>query len=126
MDATRYFFARTFCRTPFAIVRTERSIWIAVVADERTVQLTVQDEGEGIAEEDMPHLFEPFYRGDSSRSRKSGGTGLGLSICNAICQRAGGSIEITNDTAGGAVVKVRLPILQTAEEPVSSASLKAK
>jgi signal transduction histidine kinase len=71
--------------------------------------LTVQDWGEGIAEEDRPHLFHPFYRGDISRSRKSGGTGLGLSICKAICDRAGGSIDISNHAGGGALVTVMLP-----------------
>ena len=79
------------------------SIWIAVASDAQMVQLTVQDQGEGVAEEDRLHLFEPFYRGDASRSRKSGGTGLGLSICNAICQRAGGSIDIANNVTGGAL-----------------------
>jgi signal transduction histidine kinase len=72
--------------------------------------LTIRDHGEGIAEEDRLHLFEPFYRGDPSRSRKSGGTGLGLSICKAICDRAGGSIEIGNHRAGGAIVTVTLPV----------------
>lgn len=75
-----------------------------------TVSITIQDEGEGIAEEDLPHLFEPFYRGDPSRSRKSGGTGLGLSISKAICERAGGSIEIANNRQGGALVTIVLPV----------------
>jgi signal transduction histidine kinase len=73
------------------------------------IMFTVQDWGEGIAEEDRPHLFHPFYRGDISRSRKSGGSGLGLSICKAICDRAGGSIDISNHAGGGALVTVMLP-----------------
>ena len=73
------------------------------------IMFTVQDWGEGIAEEDRPHLFHPFYRGDVSRSRKSGGTGLGLSICKAICDRAEGSIDISNHAGGGALVTVMLP-----------------
>lgn len=80
----------------------------AVFAGDR-VCLTIKDEGEGIASEDRPYLFEPFYRGDPSRSRKSGGTGLGLSICKAICERAGGSIEIANCDGGGALVTIGLP-----------------
>ena len=74
-----------------------------------TVVLCIRDHGEGIREEDRPFLFDAFYRGDVSRSRKSGGTGLGLSICKAICIRAGGSISIGNHPDGGAVVEVHLP-----------------
>lgn len=102
------------------------SVWIAVTADAQMIQLTVQDQGKGIAEEDRPHLFEPFYRGDASRSRKSGGTGLGLSICNAICQRAGGSIDIANSVTGGAIVTVKVPSPHITESLAHSASLKAK
>jgi signal transduction histidine kinase len=67
----------------------------------------------GITQEDRPFLFDAFYRGDASRSRKSGGTGLGLSICKAICNRAGGIITITNHPEGGAVVEIRLPIFSS-------------
>jgi signal transduction histidine kinase len=85
------------------------TVRVTVDVDDQTVRLTVKDRGEGISAEDRLHLFEPFYRGDPSRSRKSGGTGLGLSICKAICERAGGTIEIANDTSGGALVTVTLP-----------------
>ena len=73
------------------------------------IVFAVQDWGKGISEEDRPHLFDAFYRGDISRSRKSGSTGLGLSICKAICDRVGGSIEISNDPTAGALVTVILP-----------------
>jgi signal transduction histidine kinase len=99
---------------------------IALLGDDQAARLTIQDDGEGIAEEDIPHVFEPFYRGDASRSRKSGGTGLGLSICKAICNRAGGSIEIANHRAGGVLVTVFLPILSLQPEPTLSGSIKAR
>ncbi len=102
------------------------TVIIAVHADEGIVQLTVRDQGEGISEEDRASVFEPFYRGDPSRSRKSGGTGLGLSICKAICERVGGSIEIANHAAGGAVVTVRLPAEVTEPDSTLSSSLKAE
>lgn len=92
------------------------------------VIFTVQDWGEGIAEEDRPHLFHPFYRGDVSRSRKSGGTGLGLSICKAICDRASGSIDISNHAGGGALVTVVLPASAgpSLAAPAYSATVKAE
>jgi signal transduction histidine kinase len=99
------------------------SVRIALFVGEQGIQLTVLDEGEGILQEDLPHLFEPFYRGDPSRSRKSGGTGLGLSICKAICNRAGGSIEIVNHVTGGALVTVVLPVTSVSE-PALSATIK--
>lgn len=82
---------------------------------EEQAQLSIRDHGEGFKETDGPFLFEPFYRGDPSRSRKTGGTGLGLSICKAICERVGGSISIANHPEGGAVVTVTLPTVQVRE-----------
>jgi signal transduction histidine kinase len=100
------------------------SVIVAKQVREGRAWLTIEDRGQGISEEDRAHLFEPFYRGDPSRSRKSGGTGLGLSICKAICERAGGSIEISNHPQGGALVSVSLPAEGVRERSVSSASLK--
>jgi signal transduction histidine kinase len=87
----------------------QATVEIGIGYAEGDVILTVRDRGEGLAEEDLPHIFEPFYRGDPSRNRKSGGTGLGLAICKAICERAGGGIRIVNRPGGGAEVIVRLP-----------------
>jgi signal transduction histidine kinase len=89
---------------------TRSSVMVEVITKGEQARLTVKDEGEGIMSEDRPYLFEPFYRGDPSRSRKSGGTGLGLSICKAICERAGGSIQISNNSIAGALVTIMLPV----------------
>jgi two-component system OmpR family sensor kinase len=88
----------------------QSTVHIEMTVTEGTANLTVRDEGEGIRNEDRRHIFEPFYRGDQSRSRKSGGTGLGLSICKAICERAGGSIQISNNVTAGALVTITLPV----------------
>jgi signal transduction histidine kinase len=103
------------------------AVQIVLKVGESKAWITVRDHGEGISEKAQAHIFEPFYRGDPSRSRKSGGTGLGLSICKAICERAGGSIEIVNNHGGGALVTITLPAepLPSALQ-ASSVSLKAQ
>jgi signal transduction histidine kinase len=84
------------------------TISIGLVEANGLVTLTIEDEGEGIPEDVLPHVFEPFFRADSSRDRKSGGTGLGLAICKAICTLAGGSISIDSVVSKGTRVCVRL------------------
>jgi signal transduction histidine kinase len=91
------------------------TVEVTSALQEEQVQLFIRDHGEGINKDDEALLFEPFYRGDPSRSRKSGGTGLGLSICKAICDRVAGSISITNHAEGGAVVTVTLPTSRVRE-----------
>jgi len=74
------------------------------------VRLEIEDAGEGIEREVLPHVFDRFYRGDPSRTRATGGTGLGLAISKAIVQRAGGTIAIESEVGRGTTVKVRLPL----------------
>ena len=71
--------------------------------------VTVKDTGGGIAAEDLPNIFDRFYRGDKSRARESGGFGLGLSICKQIVEDHGGSISIKSEAGQGTEVTVRLP-----------------
>jgi signal transduction histidine kinase len=83
----------------------------AVVQQDGTqAQLAIEDDGEGIATQDLPHVFDRFYRGDPSRSRNTGGTGLGLAICKAIASRWQGSIDIASDLGVGTRVMVRFPV----------------
>ncbi len=70
--------------------------------------LSVYNDGSAIPEEDLPHLFEPFYRGDKSRSRQNGGTGLGLAILRATALAHGGSCGVENSD-GGVTFTLRLP-----------------
>ncbi|MPM69394.1 Adaptive-response sensory-kinase SasA [bioreactor metagenome] len=71
--------------------------------------LTVADDGVGIPEEDLPRIFERFYRVDKARSRAAGGTGLGLSIVQDTVKNRGGSVEAANRPQGGAVFTVHWP-----------------
>jgi two-component system, OmpR family, sensor histidine kinase MprB len=72
-----------------------------------TAMLEVADAGPGIAEADLPHVFERFYRATEDRGRP--GSGLGLSIVNQVAQRHGGSVRAGRSSAGGALLAVRLP-----------------
>ena len=74
------------------------------------VVLRVSDNGVGIPEEDLPRVFERFYRVDKARSRAAGGTGLGLSIVSDTVRRRGGSVEAANLPEGGAVFTVHWPL----------------
>ena len=71
--------------------------------------VSVSDSGVGISPEDLPHIFDRFYRADKSRSRAEGRSGLGLAICKAIVEAHGGSIEVTSNLAIGSTFTVRLP-----------------
>jgi signal transduction histidine kinase len=73
--------------------------------------LQIEDTGTGIGPEELRHVFERFYRGDPSRSRRTGGVGLGLAICKAITDSCGGVIEIHSDPGSGACVTVTLPLI---------------
>lgn len=75
------------------------------------------DHGSGIPGTDLQHVFERFYRSDSSRSRATGGFGLGLSIAKAVVDAVGGSIQIESEPARGTTVQVTLPIAADGASP---------
>ena len=81
----------------------------SVSVEEGRVVITVSDNGIGIPAEDMPHIFERFYRVDKARSRQIGGTGLGLSIVGDTVQRRGGEIGVAPREGGGTVFTVSFP-----------------
>ena len=72
--------------------------------------LIVTDTGSGISAEDLPHVFERFYRGDKSRTVFNGHAGLGLAISRAIVEAHGGTIEVASRTDRGTTFTVRLPV----------------
>ena len=74
------------------------------------VLFLVEDEGPGIDEADLPHIFERFYRADKARSRQHGGSGLGLAIARSIAQAHGGDLIAANRPEGGARFSLWLPV----------------
>jgi two-component system OmpR family sensor kinase/two-component system sensor histidine kinase BaeS len=74
------------------------------------VRLYVQDTGEGISPEDLPHVFERLYRADKSRTRATGGTGLGLAIAKAWVEAMGGAIGVASEPGAGSTFWFTLPV----------------
>jgi heavy metal sensor kinase len=90
--------------------RDQGEVRLTARAESGAVLLTVADTGQGIPAEDIPHLFERFYRVDKSRSRIQGRNGLGLAICKAIVDAHGGSIQVASQAGVGSTFTVRLPL----------------
>ncbi len=89
----------------------------SVRRDGPCVVLRVTDDGAGIPEKHLPHVFERFYRADPSRSKRLGGTGLGMSIVKHIAERFGGSAEASSQEGFGTTVTVTIPAADAAPEP---------
>ncbi len=88
---------------------TGGEVQVTAVRTVHTVQVTVQDSGPGFNADDLPRVFEQFYRGEQARSRKTGGAGLGLAIARGIVEGHDGRIWAENTPDGGALVGFELP-----------------
>ena len=93
------------------------TVTLSAFSQEDKVVIKVQDTGIGIPQEDIPRLFERFYRVDKARSRAAGGTGLGLSIVQDTVHKRGGTVSAANAPGGGAVFTVRWPDAEGGREP---------
>jgi heavy metal sensor kinase len=83
---------------------------VSLRREEQMAVVAIMDTGVGIPAEDMPFIFERFYRVDKSRSRAEGGTGLGLAICKHIAEAHGGKIEVESQLGQGSTFSVWLPL----------------
>jgi two-component system phosphate regulon sensor histidine kinase PhoR len=94
-------------------------IIISTNIENKTVVITVEDNGIGIAEDQLPKIFDRFYQVDASRSHAEGSCGLGLSICKTIVELHGGTIAATSRLNTGTRIEIRLPV---AEKSASTSS----
>ena len=85
------------------------AVALRLVLNEGEMQIEVSDTGGGIADVDLPHIFERFYRADKSRGREDSGSGLGLAIAKQIVELHGGTIEAESRQGEGAVFRIKLP-----------------
>lgn len=89
------------------------SIEVDVTGDDTSITISVRDSGIGIPREDIPHLFQKFYRVDNSDTREIGGTGLGLYLCRRLVETIGGTIWVESTYKQGSTFYVKLPRLDT-------------
>jgi signal transduction histidine kinase len=85
------------------------TVVIATAVEAGDAVFRVQDDGPGIPAADLPHIFEPFYRPDTARTREAGGTGLGLAIVQAVAESHGGKASLRPGSERGTIAELRLP-----------------
>lgn len=95
-----------------AIKYNKKNGWIKISLEKnlKNIKIIIEDDGIGISKEDIPHIFDRFYRADKSRSRAEGGTGLGLSIAKWIAEAHKGSIKAKSTLGKGSTFTITLPI----------------
>lgn len=90
------------------------SVAVDVVGDQKLVTVSVKDSGIGIPAEDIPHLFQKFYRVDNSDTREIGGTGLGLYLCRRLAETMGGTLRVESEYQKGSTFFLDLPRMESA------------
>lgn len=86
------------------------ALFFGSVCEEDTVTLWMEDNGPGVPEEQLPYLFEPFYRGDAARTKPGAGSGLGLAVVKKSMQQMGGNVRAENAPGGGLRIVMQLPM----------------
>ncbi len=95
-------------------------VQVAIACTDECARLTVSDTGMGIDAEDLPHVFERFFRADKARSRTSGGAGLGLAIVKWVADAHGGTVEVQSAPDQGSTFTLRLPLASEASLEINS------
>jgi two-component system phosphate regulon sensor histidine kinase PhoR len=99
-----------------------RRVVLSAARRDGELEVRVADNGIGIPPNDLPHIFERFYRVDKGRSRASGGTGLGLSIVKHIVQSHGGTVHAESEWGKGTTIVLRLPLRQEGRTPAKDSN----
>ena len=108
VNAIRYSPAKGIVKVVTMAAEMEGQSWL---------KISVADNGPGIAQDDIPHIFDHFYRGDKSRDRKSGGSGLGLAIVKQLVEIHGGRVAVESKLGEGSVFQVLLPVSMEGYSP---------
>ena len=95
-----------------AISYTDSGSIVVTIASSKVVTVRIADTGVGIAQTELQHIFEPFYKADASRNARSGGVGLGLAIVKEIVNKHKGSIHIESEPKKGTTITVNLPLYE--------------
>lgn len=98
-----------------------REVSVSLSQADEQATLTVADAGVGIPRQDLPHVFDRFFRGDRSRPRDGSGTGLGLSICRNVVATHGGTVNVESITGHGTTITVVLPATGATSAPFQHA-----
>ncbi|MEJ2635820.1 MAG: ATP-binding protein [Calditrichia bacterium] len=85
-------------------------IWLSLHLHRPWATVEIRDNGPGIPRDDIPHIFERFYRVQKDRARRTGGSGLGLSICKLIVESHKGKIEVESEMEKGSAFRIKLPL----------------
>ncbi|QNQ83959.1 HAMP domain-containing histidine kinase [Lactobacillus sp. PV037] len=97
-----------------------KEIIVDASTERETVEISVQDFGEGIALEEQQMIFNRFYRVDKARTREKGGNGLGLSIAQKLVEGYHGKISVTSQLGSGSIFKIEFPLLKSGSEDEKS------
>jgi signal transduction histidine kinase len=107
---------RNLIENALAHTPPDGEVGVAACASDQWVEVSVRDTGSGIAAEDLPYVFERFYRVDKSRSRATGGAGLGLAIARSLVEAHGGRIWVESTEGEGSTFTFALPISISSQE----------
>ena len=108
---------RNLLNNALAYTPTGGAVVISARCSQGWVEIRVADTGVGIAEEDLPYVFERFYRSDRSRTRATGGTGLGLTIAKRIVEAHGGTIQVESQPGRGTKFSFTVPVYLSPSPP---------
>ena len=101
VNAIRYSPNKGWVQVTTALDEWQENSWL---------KISIEDNGPGIAPEDLPYVFDHFYRGDKSRDRKSGGSGIGLAIVKQLVENHGGQVKVESILGMGSIFHVLLPV----------------